>query len=151
MKKTDFLKIYILIGFLIIFDQITKLVMTNADGAEIPIIGSFFNLKYSQNTGMAFGIPVPALLLIVISVLLIILVIFFTKKELNPNSQITQMSVALILSGAVGNLLDRTIRGFVVDFINIWKWPSFNLADAFIVIGILMIVVFYKKISGKKA
>lgn len=139
MKKIDFLKIYILIGSLIILDQVTKTV----------IVGNFFNLKYSQNTGIAFGIPVPAILLIIMSVLLIILVIIFARKELNINSQITQAAVALILSGAVGNLLDRTIRGFVVDFINIWKWPSFNLADAFIVIGILMIVVFHKKISKK--
>lgn len=104
-----------------------------------------FKLQYTQNTGIAFGIPLNKALLIIGSVILIAAVIIIAKKELNLAKEISRVSVSLILAGAFGNLIDRVFRGYVIDFISIWKWPNFNLADAFIVVGILLLIIFYKK------
>jgi signal peptidase II len=54
-----------------------------------------------------------------------------------------------VLGGGLGNLIDRFTRGYVIDFISIWKWPVFNLADVFVTIGVLLIVLFYGKIKAQ--
>lgn len=140
-------------AFFGLIDQITKSLVVSSLGAKenqtYQIIGNFFKLEYAENQGIAFGlnIPAPQLMFSVLTLLLIIFIIYLAIKELNLGLKLSQFAIALILGGALGNLIDRITRGFVVDFIAIWKWPNFNLADSFIVIGVLLLVIFYGKIK----
>ena len=110
-----------------------------------------FLLEYSENTGIAFGIPMPYYILTIGSLALLAVVVYFSFQELDMKKLFSRLSLALIVGGALGNIIDRFTHGFVVDFIAIWKWPNFNLADTFISLGILSIIVFYGKIKGSKS
>lgn len=114
------------------------------------LISDFFQLEYSQNTGIAFGISIPQIVLIIGSPILIALIFYVILKELDSTKSLTVLSLILIVSGAVSNLMDRLIHGFVIDFIAIWRWPNFNLADIYITTGILFMIVFYGKIKKVK-
>lgn len=108
---------------------------------------AYFGLPYSQNTGVAFSIHIPYAILLGLTIILLVAVFYFASKELNLSKNLSKISVALVLGGGLGNLIDRIVNGAVIDFISIWKYPTFNVADAFIVIGVLLIVVFYGKIK----
>lgn len=133
--KLAFFKIAIVTIFLIFLDQFTKRLVLE------------FDFPYTQNTGIAFGIPIPQTALIIITLILIAAIIYVAKKELNLKTALARTATSLILAGAFSNLLDRIARGFVIDFIAIWKWPSFNLADTYIVVGILLIITFYGRLK----
>lgn len=104
-------------------------------------------LEYSQNTGIAFGISLPQPILIIFSLILIAVIPYIFFKELKHDEKISQLALMLIISGAIGNLIDRFTHGFVVDFISVWKWPDFNLADTYISIGILLMIIFYDNMT----
>lgn len=142
MKKKVFI-----IGFICtLLDQLTKLIITKCfelNTGKI-IIDNFFSLLYIRNTGAAWGIlSNNTFLLIIISLLFLGVFIYFIKK-----TSVTKMetySYGLILGGIVGNLLDRIIRGYVVDFFNFkifnYNYPIFNVADTFIVVGVTLIII----------
>jgi len=113
-------------------------------------INSFTRLTYAENTGIAFSIPVPPLLLVFLTIGLILFVIYFIEKELNLSKKLAQFASALILGGAIGNLIERIGRGYVIDFISIGSWPTFNFADIYITLGVLLVLAFYGKIKGVK-
>jgi len=111
----------------------------------ILIIDGFFNITYVRNTGVAFGIldpvslPLKSTLLALLSLAAIAGVILYSWRT--PVSKtLLQVALNLILAGAVGNLYDRINYGYVVDFIEVYfrnyRWPSFNLADSAITIGV---------------
>lgn len=130
------LKHYIFMIAIIVIDQITKYLVINKNIAIIP---NFLGITYIQNTGAAFGIGTINIITI-ISIFLLIAIIAFIIKE---NKKIAHfMPFALIISGTIGNLIDRLFRGYVIDFIdiNIFNFPKFNLADICITTGIFIIV-----------
>lgn len=111
----------------------------------ILIIDGFFNITYVRNTGVAFGIldpvslPLKSALLALLSLAAIAGVILYSWRT--PVSKtLLQVALNLILAGAVGNLYDRIKYGYVVDFIEVYfrnyRWPSFNLADSAITVGV---------------
>ncbi len=132
-----------------ILDQLTKLLAKMYFAEPKVLIEGFFSLRFEKNFGIAFSLPVPSLLVIAFTIIFLIFGAFWVKKELNLQSKLTKLFVALIGAGAVGNLIDRIIDGYVTDFIAIWIWPVFNLADMWIFIGILGILLFYGKIYKK--
>lgn len=142
--KNKFLKFGICCLILIALDQLTKYLV---QPGTIEVLGNFFRIEYSQNTGIAFGIPVPYTFLIFGNILLMGLIIWIINKEFDMEQPIGKAALILIISGALGNVIDRITRGFVVDFIAVWRWPNFNLADAYISCGILLMIVFYGRIK----
>jgi len=110
-------------------------------------ITSWFQLKYGQNTGIAWSIQMPFPLLIILNVVIIAFFFYFAVRRLNLEKTGTQAVVALITAGAFSNIIDRLKSGFVIDFISVGFWPVFNLADAFLSIGIFLILLFYAKIK----
>ena len=90
------------------------------------------------------------MVIIFLNLILIGLIIYGGKKELNLKLNSSKVFVALILGGALGNLVDRIFHGFVIDFISIWIYPVFNLADIFITLGVLLIILKYGKIKALK-
>lgn len=146
MKK----RIFIISGgilFLIFLDQLSKYLAQKYLTSAYSIILGFFELEYSQNTGIAFGIGIPYVILIILSFILIAAVIYVFIREFKIEGKISQVALMLVMGGALGNLIDRFLRGYVIDFIAIWKWPNFNLADMYISIGILLMIVFYGKMT----
>lgn len=130
------LKHYIIGIVIVIIDQLSKMLIINK---KIPVIPNFLEFNYTQNTGGAFGIGRINFILI-ISVLIIIGIIVFLIKE---NKRITNyIPFVLLLSGSIGNLIDRFFRGYVIDFIdiNILDFPNFNIADISIVFGVIVLL-----------
>lgn len=107
-------------------------------------------LPFSKNTGIAFGLPIPQTILIITNIALLIIIVYIAKKELNFNNKYTQILTAAILAGGLSNLTDRLYHGYVIDFIHVPIWPSFNLADIYITAGILLVIIFYGKIKKIK-
>lgn len=145
MKK-DATSLFLLTVIFILFDQITKYFVLTLN-EPIYLISDLVRFKFSGNTGIAFSLDLPFWIIIISNIILLGLIIFFAGKELNIGKLLSKFSVALILGGGAGNLIDRFVYGYVVDFIGIWKWPVFNLADLFITIGVLLIILFYGKIK----
>lgn len=114
------------------------------------VIDGFFNLTYVQNTGVAFGIfssissPAKSLLLSVFTAFAAVVVITYSVRSPVQN-RLLQVALGLILGGALGNLYDRLTYGFVVDFlefyVHTYHWPSFNVADSAISIGVLLLAL----------
>ena len=138
MKKNKNLTIISIISSIIIFDQITKLIVLKYLKPIIEIkLFPFLYLTYTQNTGAGFSIlQNQKILLIVLSIVIIGFLIYYYKK-FKKNEQ---FPIQLILGGAIGNLIDRISHGFVIDFINIRIWPIFNVADSAISIGIILLL-----------
>ena len=123
---------------LVLFDQLTKQFMYNISGGNIGysinILGDFLKFTYVENHGGIFGLFQGIIYLLYTE----------TKNFLNTNI-INKIGVIFIASGATGNMIDRYLRGFVIDMIDfrgIWSCV-FNVADAYIHIGIYILVVYY--------
>jgi len=149
----------------LVLDQVTK-VAAHArlrPRGSVSVIPGFFNLAYSRNRGGLFGYfstlddPWRALLLLLFPIVAIALIAVFLAKTDEPDRS-TLFGLALILGGATGNLVDRVVRGEVVDFLDVytsWQpleswfsrafgtahWPTFNIADSAIVVGACLLVL----------
>lgn len=113
---------------------------TTGKPVVIDVIPGFLAFRYAENTGAAFSMfsEYPLLLTAITSVIALVLLGWYWKTP--EGHRITRLALALVLAGAVGNLIDRFTRGSVVDFIDAyWRsyhWPTFNIADSAICIGI---------------
>ena len=109
------------------------------------IIKNFFNLTYVKNTGAAFSIfSNSTLLVIIVSLIIIMMIILYVYKN-KGTKKLEKISYALILGGAIGNLIDRIIHWYVIDFLDFYifgyNYPIFNLADVFIVVGVIILLI----------
>lgn len=152
------MKKYIISGIICIaslgFDILTKyLVILNIPEHErINIIGSFVQFTLLYNRGGVFGILQGyQTFFIIVSVIVLLFIVLFFIFEKNKSYTFC-FSIALITSGALGNILDRIIgRKGVVDFVyigsdNVFRWPAWNIADAVIIIGaVLLFIVFFRE------
>lgn len=142
MKKGT-IKLLIIVFILILFDQITKYIVSSLlMNNSLILIKNFLKFSYVENEGAAFGILRGNLLfLIVISIFLIYYIIKEIKS--NKNNGIIY-AYSLILSGALGNLIDRVFRGYVIDFISFTffkrEMAIFNVADSYITIGAFLLI-----------
>lgn len=111
------------------------------------IINNFLNITYVRNTGAAWSIlDTNTWIVTVISLLIIIGIIYYIYRNRNKiNKKIVKIGYGLVLGGSIGNFIDRIIYGYVVDFIDIdifgWNYPIFNLADMFIVGGVILLMI----------
>ena len=117
------------------------------------MINNFFSLTFIVNYGFAFGLfNNPQLNQLIIILLISVLVIYLVTITITNKSKFISLSFAMITAGAIGNLSDRIGRGYVVDFldfnINNYHWPAFNLADSYISIGFIAIMI--SILLGKK-
>ncbi len=182
-----YLRVLYISLIVVIIDQLTKLKVKgikiptlgiNVDGmtlgSSINLIGDFFKLTFIENPGMAFGIEFGGkLTLSIFTLLATFLIIYFIYKNKNEGFYF-RASLAFILGGAIGNLIDRLFYGAiygyaplfygkVVDFFHFnipdfnlfgktfYSWPIFNVADISVTIGFLMVLLGYSKIFNKKS
>ena len=145
-NKSNIILIYLFI-FLVILDQLTKyLVIQNFDLYESVKLLPVFNLTFVVNYGFAFGfLNNPSINQILVSIVILLIIIYFLYLLLKTQDKIFRLSLVFILSGAIGNFIDRIIRGFVIDFIDIYigilHWPAFNIADSCISIGFVILMI----------
>jgi signal peptidase II len=127
-------------GIVVALDQATKqLAVANIDRGDHVNVFFGLDLTNTRNTGVAFGAFEGAGLVvaILIGISLALLVGYFL---LHRDMPLLWLPVGLLLGGALGNLADRARDGAVIDFIDPVAWPAFNLADACIVVGVVMLL-----------
>jgi len=116
------------------------------DNSGMVLIKDFFKFEYLENRGAAFGILQNKLILLAIVTLLVISGMIYYIIVCKPKSKFLRISLALIISGALGNLYDRVFYKYVVDFIllhykDIYYFPTFNVADMLVVVGTLILAI----------
>lgn len=128
----------------ILVDQASKIMVetTMRLGQSDSVIGDVFRLTYIKNAGGAFGIFLGGGWFYFVASVLAVAMIFFYLRRLTADRTLPRLSLAMILGGALGNLVDRLRSGVVTDFLDFGighlRWPVFNLADAFITVGVVL-------------
>ena len=132
---------YFPIVFFFLLDQFVKyLVRTNMElGQSFPIIFGIFHLTYIENPGAAFGILANRRLLFLLLTIIIVGVMFYLYFQLRQKKSLTAFSLGLVISGALGNFIDRFFRGTVTDLFDLRIWPIFNIADICICVGLALL------------
>ena len=137
---------YFLIPFLglLIADQAIKHLVrtTMVQGQSIPIIENIFHITYIENPGAAFGILANQRMLFLILTAVIVGVMIYLYCSLSNKKSLTAISLGIVVSGAIGNFIDRFMQGTVTDFLDFRIWPIFNIADIAICVGLALICYF---------
>jgi signal peptidase II len=182
------LKVLFVTFVVVLVDQLTKffvkggilpIINIRVDGMfygqSIDVIGDFFKITFVENPGLAFGIDVnnTTKLLLSLFTLAASIGIFIYLYKSKDQKFIVRFALALILGGAIGNLIDRTFYGVfygyapifygkVVDFFNVdffdfslfgrtfERWPIFNIADASVTVGVILLLIFHKTTPHEK-
>ncbi|MDR1354110.1 MAG: signal peptidase II [Oscillospiraceae bacterium] len=133
--------------FVCVVDQLLKLLVSRQSNHANEYILScgVFDIVFTKNTGAAFGMLKGHDLLLRIGVVMLLLVVFAFVNFLWKAPRRQRVSAALVLGGGLSNFLDRVVRGYVVDYINLnfLRFPVFNLADVCVCVGCLLLVVFF--------
>lgn len=144
-------------------DQATKIwVHRNLEPLvdEIPIIPGWFSIVHAHNTGAAFSTMEGQLGLFLVFTVIAVVVVLDLVRRLDPASRFIPLSLGMILSGAVGNGLDRLRLGYVIDFLKVFGgheplrsrlverfgtnvWPIFNVADSALLVGVALFVMYW--------
>ena len=137
-------------GLVVVLDQVTKLwIMATFEEYEVLVIWPVFNLTLVYNTGAAFSFLSDAGgwqrgFFIAIGVVVSVVMVIWLSR-LHAHERLTGYGLALVLGGAVGNVIDRIWLGKVVDFLQWhweqWYWPSFNVADSAITLGVILLLL----------
>lgn len=140
--------IYFIIGFFgVIADFVTKKLAVShlKGGNEVIIIEKVFKLSYVENRGAAFGIFQDMRYVFIVLTVLIVLFLIWLLKSQKIESGIFKIGITLMITGAVGNFIDRVFLGYVVDFLDFYliNFPVFNVADCFVCIGAGLLIVYY--------
>ena len=133
---------------LVLADQISKtiVVRTMSLYESIPVIQNFFHFTYITNDGMAFGIEFPFgyFIFSAVSILLTFFLFWYLWSARN-HSIVIRLGLAMIIAGAIGNLIDRLFLGEVIDFLDFmignFHWYVFNLADSYVTVGMTLILI----------
>jgi signal peptidase II len=141
-----------IVGAIVASDQVTKALvddfMTLHESRTI--VEGLVRLTYVQNRGAAFGIlseaglPYQSLLFSVVSLLALLAIALYAWR-MPVQSRLPQTALALVMGGAIGNLLDRARLGYVIDYVDVYwgahHWPAFNVADSAITVGVALLVL----------
>lgn len=132
----------------LLLDIVSKVLVSKYIVLEksIKIINDFFYITYVRNTGVAWSMFSSKTILVLLVSSFIILGIILYIYNNRPKNILEKVAYSMILGGAIGNFVDRIIYGYVIDFIDIkifgYDYPIFNLADSFIVIGVILLVIY---------
>ena len=139
-------KVYILGVIIFILDQISKCLVSTflKYNKSITVIKDFFYLKYINNTGASWGILSNGrILLIILSIIALIIIIRYINTF--KNTILNIIGFGFLIGGILGNLCDRLFLGYVKDFLDFiifhYDFPIFNIADIFIVVGVILLII----------
>lgn len=132
---------YVPLVALLLLDQIVKYAVraNMMQGQSIPIISGIFHLTYIENPGAAFGILSNHRILFLVMTVAITGIMFYLYLQLRNKKSLTAFSLALVISGAIGNFIDRFFQGTVTDMFDFQIWPIFNIADICICVGLALL------------
>lgn len=134
---------------LVVVDQVSKIWVARTlplGGPDLPV-GLGFHLTYVRNTGAAFGIfQEGTLILGILSALVSLMILFHLLRQGAAMPALQRWAFALILAGAIGNMIDRFRLGYVIDFIHfyipgVFSYPVFNVADICVVVGAGLLII----------
>lgn len=140
------------IGLVIVLDQLTKFLVRSTIPlyAKRSVIPKLLDFTHVQNTGAAFGLlnaaafPYKSVVMILVAALALVAISLYAR-QLGTDERLSRYGLALILGGAFGNLIDRAIAGYVVDFVDVYwgdaHFWAFNVADAAITIGAILVLL----------
>lgn len=134
--------VFIIIFSILFLDQLSKTLATKnlLLNQSLPLIKGIFHLTLIHNRGAAFGVlKNQAQLFILVSLFAIILIFWNLRKNRHKKHSLYNISLSFILSGALGNLIDRLTLGYVIDFLDFRIWPVFNIADSAITVGAILL------------
>lgn len=134
--------IFVIALVILLLDQFTKFIAVKnlALNQTVPLIKGVFHFTLIHNRGAAFGIlknQVP--LFIFVSIFAVILIYLALRSNKARSFSFYSLSLVFILSGAMGNLIDRLRTGYVIDFLDFRVWPVFNIADSAITVGAILL------------
>ncbi|MDR1782222.1 MAG: signal peptidase II [Bacilli bacterium] len=147
-------KLFLIILMVILVDQLSKYFISNNMHLyeTINVIPNFFNLYYIQNDGGAFSILEGHMFLFYLVSIIGLVILYFIYKQANTN--ILKIAVAFVVGGLFGNLIDRVFYQKVIDFISLnfgsYHFAIFNVADIFITVGIILLLIDTLFINKKK-
>ena len=147
MKNKIVRMIVILVTLIILIDQASKILVTKCFSETVG--NENFKIEITNNSGLAFGFYEGNKKNAVIMVFVFVLIIRFIKEQLERIDTKTAISIGLVLGGGFSNFLDRIFRGGVLDFIKIYKFPIFNIADVIVICGWILLVIFLIDFSRK--
>jgi signal peptidase II len=146
-------KYYLIALLILVIDQITKWIAraSLANSSAFEIIPGYLRFAYASNTGVAFGLfhdvdsAWKPYLLGALAIVAIV-VIYIYGKRTSPDRNLLHWALAITMGGILGNFVDRIFNGYVVDFIEFhvheaFYWPTFNVADSAITIGIALLLI----------
>lgn len=140
MKNKTVRLIVIIVTIIVLIDQISKILVTNFVTESIG--SENFRFEVTNNTGLAFGFNEGNTKNAIIMIFVFFLIIKFIKQQFEQIDKKTAIALSLVLGGGISNFFDRVFRGGVLDFIKIYKFPIFNIADVIVIIGWLLLVIF---------
>lgn len=144
MKKDKTIKLILIITILLILiDQISKVIIQYK--YQNPIGNEILGITLIENTGMAFGFNNGNTKNIILTGLILLIIINFIKNQKERIDKKNAVAISMILAGGISNLIDRIIKGGVIDFIKIKYFAIFNIADCYIVIGWILLIIFLIK------
>lgn len=133
-------------------DQWTKWFFVHHQERTYWLIDSALSFDFMRNYGLAFGLSANRWVIVVISILLMGFLLWFARAEWKNAHPLAAVAAVLMGVGALSNLVDRIRFGYVVDWISVQYWSVFNLADAWITLGAILIVInYWKHDYGKQA
>ena len=132
---------------LVVLDQASKIYLTlvnKTSPIDLEVIRGFFRITYTCNDGAAFSIlKGKRVFFIIMTIIVVFFIVYYLLK--NKVYWVEKYSLLLIISGAVGNLIDRIMYGYVIDFLDFnifgYDFPVFNIADSFITIGAIGLII----------
>jgi signal peptidase II len=143
-------------------DQLSKALLVRAldQHDSLPLVDGILSLSHVRNRGAAFGLlsdwdlPHQSVLLSLLSIAALLAIsVYFAR--LPASARLPRAALALVLGGAIGNLIDRVRLGYVVDFVHVYwrqhQWPDFNVADSAITIGVVLLVFDVLRSPGPEA
>ncbi len=138
---------YIVTIIVVAIDQLVKtLIRTGMTYRQsIPVIKNVLHISYVKNTGMSFGMFSGMNLVFIIIVTIIVLVIIVFERMGKMKTPAERFFFGMILGGAVGNLIDRYLFGYITDFIDFRIFPVFNIADSCVCVGAFFLFIIYFK------
>lgn len=124
-------------------DRLTKVLVEQRlqIGERVQLVPDVLDLRHVRNRGIAFGLFSDSGSLVVGGTLVVGALLFLFLLRVDPEDLLTVVGGALITGGALGNLVDRVQQGYVTDFLHLPHWPTFNVADSCIVVGVALVVL----------
>ena len=144
---------FIIIAIVIAADQVTKyLIQSNMNLNEsIPLLDGIFHITYIHNYGAAFSsFQNKTAFLITVQCVVILAVLAYLIKKRKTEHPALPWSLALIVSGGAGNLIDRMVHGYVVDFLDFRIWPIFNVSDIAVCVGCGLLILYVLILEPRK-